>query len=250
MMKWSCLLTLFGASACTNRTPAMAPIGANPAKHALADRLNRVETPAVLFVGNSYSFGLPRALAEVAAERGKKLRVGHSTYGGWTLERHAKHDATLRKIRDGRWDVVVIQEQSQIPAMSPKVYAEKMFPAMLSLAAYASESGASPVLYQTWGRRDGDAKPRGDTFHAMNRRLRNGYNAAAQHAGGLVVVPVGDAWESEVSKGRGSSLFLNDGSHPSAVGVRLNAEVFYQTLFNSEAETSSQSSGVADQRTR
>jgi hypothetical protein len=65
----------------------------------------------------------------------------------------------------------------------------------------------------------------------MMSRLREGYQAAADDAGGLVVVPAGDAWEREVSAGRGARLFKDDGSHPSPLGNELTAEVFYETLF-------------------
>ena len=33
--------------------------------------------------------------------------------GGWTLERHWNSDETLEKIRQGTWDVVVLQGHSQ-----------------------------------------------------------------------------------------------------------------------------------------
>jgi lysophospholipase L1-like esterase len=80
------------------------------------------------------------------------------------------------------------------------------------------------VLYQTWGRRGAD-------FSAMNARLRSGYHAAAQAAGGLEVVPVGDAWEQEISAGRGDALFHPDGSHPTAAGNALTARVFVASFF-------------------
>ncbi|MEY4245754.1 MAG: hypothetical protein RLZZ245_3339 [Verrucomicrobiota bacterium] len=249
-MKWSSLCAFFGLAACANRSRPTPLPDTIQARRALLDRMTNTAEPAVLFVGNSYSFGLPSALSNIAATRGKKLRVGHSTYGGWTLERHASHAPTLRKIRDGRWDVVVIQEQSQLPAMSSKAYTTKMFPPVKQLAAEAQANGAIPVLYQTWGRRDGDKTSRGDDFQAMNLRLRNGYTAAAKHAGGIVIVPVGDAWENEVMAGRGSSLFLDDGSHPSQAGIRLNAEIFYQTFFGTPSGDFAHSNGTNDQATR
>lgn len=249
-MQWSSLCTFFGLAACANRNSPTIDSDAKQARRTLVERMKNTAEPAVLFVGNSYSFGLPNALSNVAATHGRKLRVGHSTYGGWTLERHASHAPTLRKIRDGRWDVVVIQEQSQLPAMSPKAYTTKMFPPVQRLATEARANGAIPVLYQTWGRRDGDKTSRGDDFQAMNIRLRNGYTAAAKHAGGIVIVPVGDAWENEVMAGRGSSLFLDDGSHPSSAGTLLSAEVFYQTFFTNPTEEFNQSNGSNDQMTR
>jgi hypothetical protein len=229
LVKLSCILGLFGASACSNQA-YQSPGSGDPRKE-LAERVQGRPELAVCFVGNSYSFGVPRAFSKLAASSGRKVRVGHSTFGGWSLERHAASEATLRKIREGRWDVVVIQEQSEIPAMSARTRAAAMFPPLRQLVAEVRRDGAIPVLYQTWGRRDGDAKVRHDDFHAMTARLRAGYQAAACDAGGLVVVPVGDAWEREISAGRGTGLFMDDGSHPTEFGNNLTAGVFHDTLF-------------------
>jgi hypothetical protein len=224
----ACLLSFFGISACSSQPPL--PPGPDP-RLELSKRVSKKPEPAVLFVGNSYSFGVPKAFSKLAAEHGKKLRVGHATYGGWTLQQHSENAATLRKIREGRWDIVVIQEQSEIPALPPQKRDPAMFPPLRKLVSQVHQEGAIPILYQTWGRRDGDQKVHPDDFHAMNRRLRLGYRAASQNAGGLVIVPVGDAWEDEVSAGRGSALFMEDGSHPSPSGNQLTAKVFYKTIF-------------------
>ncbi|NQX03121.1 hypothetical protein HQ447_20875 [bacterium] len=227
-VNFACLLSFFGMSACSTQTPL--PAGPDPRRE-LAERLREKPVPAVLFVGNSYSFGVPKAFTQVAAENGRKVRVGHATYGGWSLRQHAANEATLRKIRDGRWDIVVIQEQSGIPALPPRQCAAAMFPPLRQLVVLVRQSEAVPLLYQTWGRRDGDAAVRHDDFNAMTVRLRAGYRAAAGTAGGLLVVPVGDAWQREVAAGRGGGLFLADGSHPTASGNRLTAETFYHSIF-------------------
>lgn len=227
LVNLACLLSIFGISACSTR--ASLPVSLGRAE--LAGRVRAKPELAVLFVGNSYSFGVPKAFSKLAAAQGKKVRVGHATYGGWTLKMHAGNEATLKKIREGRWDIVVIQEQSEIPAMSAGKRAAAMFPPLRQLVREARQQGAVPVLYQTWGRRDGDPKRRNDDFHAMNARLREGYQAAAKDAGDLVVVPVGDAWEREISAGRGSGLFIDDGSHPTARGNELTAETFFAAFF-------------------
>ena len=190
--------------------------------------VSRNET-AVLFIGNSYSFGVPKAFAKQAANHGRKVHVEQVTHSGWSLSRHAADEETLRKIRERRWDVVVLQEQSRIPSR-PIRRRWAMVPAVRKLADEIRGQGATPVLYQTWGRRDGDPKHPRDDFHAMTARIREGYRLAAEKTGGLQVVPVGDAWEREVSAGRGGRLFQPDGSHPSRAGNELSARVFYHDL--------------------
>lgn len=229
--KFTCLLSLCGYTACSAPPPSSPVRGNADARRELAARARTAHPLAVLFVGNSYSFGVPKELARIAAAHGKSIRVGHATYGGWSLKMHAANEATLRKIRSGHWDVVVIQEHSEIPSWSARKRAAAMNPPLLKLTAEARQHGAIPLLYETWGRRDGDPSVWFDTFQAMTKRLRAGYQAAAREAGGLVVVPVGDAWEREVSAGKGGELFMPDGSHPTAMGNQLTARVFYKTLF-------------------
>lgn len=190
--------------------------------------VGRNET-AVLFIGNSYSFGVPKAFGKIAVENGRRVHVEQVTHSGWSLARHAADPETMRKIRGRRWDVVVLQEQSRLPSL-PLVRNWTMVPAVRKLAGEIRGQGAVPVLYQTWGRRDGDPKKLRDDFHAMTGRVREGYRIAAEKAGGLQVVPVGDAWEREVIAGRGGRLFQPDGSHPSRAGNELSAKVFYHDL--------------------
>ena len=208
-----------------------APEKAKDPLQTLQARIREKREPAILFVGNSYSFGVPKALQKLAGQRGRQLRIEQATAGGWTLARHAENEATLRKIREGSWDVVVFQEQSRIPSLPGPQRQAAMTQALRKLVETARNSGAIPVLYQTWGYRNGDSKRAGDDFHAMTRRLREGYREAAKKAGNLVVIPVGDAWEREVRAGKAEKLFMPDGSHPTPDGNALTAKVFFETIF-------------------
>jgi hypothetical protein len=191
----------------------------------LSAKVDSADGLSVLFVGNSYSFHVPKSFAKVARQREIKVAVDQSTHGGWTLARHAASEETLAKIRSRNWDVIVLQEQSRIPSL-PAMRALRMAPAVKTLAAAAREQGAVPVLYQTWGYRDGDPLVSGDDFFKMNRRVRKGYLATAGDAGGLLVVPAGDAWERDFD----ADLFMADGSHPSGKGNLLTATVFADTI--------------------
>lgn len=186
---------------------------------------------SVFFVGNSYSFGIPKALGDLAASRDKDLRIGHSTFSGWSLSKHSQNPSTLKKLREGDWDVVVIQDYSTNPSQREGVRRLKMDPGVQFFAKEARSVGAVPVLYQTWGRLHGDPQIPGDDFYRMNGRVREGYLAASRNGGGIVTVKAGDAWERELRAGRGADLFCEDGSHPSDYGNEVTAEEFYRAIF-------------------
>jgi len=231
LIKGLSVMTVCILSACSTQAPMPSGQRGIDAQGELAARVHARHELRVLFVGNSYSFGVPREFAKLAARRGHRVHVDQSTFSGWTLQRHAAFEGTLQMIRSGAWDVVVFQEFSEIPALPPSQCAARMFSPLRKLVTDCRNHGAIPILYQTWGRRDGARNRFGDDFHAMTQRVRANDQAAAEYAGGLVVVPVSDAWEREFFEGRGSMLFLADGSHPSAMGNRLTASVFVNSLF-------------------
>lgn len=214
----------FGLTSCT---PLFPDSGKNAVKN---DHLH------VLFIGNSYSFDVPKSFQEIARKNGKHVKIASSTYGGWNLAQHREHEPTLKKLRSKKWDVVVIQDFSLNGAYPESRRLKEMYPAVLFFVNEAKAIGARAMLYQTWGRRDGQPGLRGDDFYQMNARIRDGYSRAAEYAGGVEIVPVGDAWEREFRKGHGKKLFIEDGSHPSDYGNRVSAVVFYEKIFGCEAE--------------
>lgn len=222
LLMWAKILAFFGLSSCAVPPDGRVAIG----KDSPDGRLS------VLFVGNSYSFGVPAEFGKLARSRGKNVRIGHSTHGGWQLSQYMEHSPTLKKIREGSWDVVVLQDHSLNPGKPESERQRVMDPAVRFLADEARANGAIPVLYQTWGRRDGEPGVEGDDFFKMNERVRQGYRDASEQAGGILVVPAGDAWEKEHLAGRGADLYTEDGSHPSAYGDKVTARVFYEALFS------------------
>lgn len=228
--------------ACAPQTPAAdpapGPATGNPPDWRAA--LGRAARPRVLFVGNSYTEGMPEVMRRVARDHGVKLRVDQVAPGGWTLRRHADSAETLETIRRGGWDLVVLQEQSRLLSLTKPHRTIESHPAIRALAGEARAVGAVPALYRTWGRRDGDADAprahRPDTFFAMHARLTRGYREASEAAGGLPVLPVGDAWAHEVRAGHGERLFREDGSHPTDAGVELTARTIFFTCFPEIAE--------------
>jgi hypothetical protein len=217
------ILAFFGLSGCALPTV--------PGEREKLEAAARKDELGILFIGNSYSYGVPAAFRKIAKSNGKEVRIGHSTYGGWTLAKHMANPPTLRKLRRTDWDVVVIQEYSLGASKNESERRLNMDPGVQFFATEARTIGAVPLLYQTWGRRDGDPGLKDDDFYRMSRRVRVGYRAASRNAGGVTIVPAGDAWEREFGAGKGKELYIEDGSHPSAFGNEVTAQEFYRVIY-------------------
>jgi len=219
------------------------------AHQALVTRVKQAETLRVLFVGNSYSFKIPKQFEQLARAEGQKLEVAQVTKGGWTLAKHAASKDTLNQIAHGKWDIVVLQEQSQIPSLPENQRVKMMDSAAKSLASAVRKAKAIPVFFLTWGRKDGDKKNAqhfpDDTYAAMQNRLRRGYHKAAKQADGAYIVPVGEVWLAVRAAGKDGMLYAKDGSHPGVGGNYLGACVFYCAFYD-HAVTSATEGKVAD----
>jgi hypothetical protein len=191
----------------------------------------------ILLVGNSYTAGTRRAFDQQVGLR-KGVVAGYITPGGWTLEKHLESQNTTDTIRTGNWDVVVLQEQSQLPSL-PGKHGKRFHESVDALVKLIRESGARPILYMTWGRRNGDeANPHvNPDYTTMQDRLTAAYRAAGDR-NGVPVAPVGEAWRRvrAANPSLGKQLYRKDGSHPSAKGAFLAACVLTATIFGEEAK--------------
>lgn len=189
----------------------------------------------ILFIGNSYSGAIQKILTAMLDRSPHAAQVRCIAPGGWTLARHAANPGTLAAIR-GDWDYVVLQEQSQVPSL-PGEHQESYYKAVQKLCTAIKQSGARPVLYLTWARRDGDPQnPQiNPDFATMQDRLTQTTREAARRNDALVV-PVGEAWRAVRTEhpDLGAALYAQDGSHPSPQGSYLAACVFLRSLLNAE----------------
>ncbi len=210
------------------------------------------EPAAVLFVGNSYTFfsELPRVYRELGASVGQEPSVVSVTAAGYWLWMHARDAATpgtaLERGLERDWDVVTLQEQSQLasfPLDQHEVIASRE-----AAASLARRTRAPIVLYATWGHERGDeANPHlSPDFETMEARLERGYRAMVarlERDGHRVrIAPVGaafarvhrasrDAGQRPTARGAAfDALYADDGSHPSPAGTYLAACVIYGTL--------------------
>jgi len=218
-----------------------------------------------LFVGNSYTAfhapdnlsGAYQKLLEEGAPGWTPLDVRFHAPGGVSLEGHLQaaqgtgplHDLLTGGAGVSEWNVVVFQDQSQVPSFpqSGSSYTASR-DAVVALAQMATALGATPHLLQTWGRRDGDEQNPGRNvdFSTMNQHLADGYAGFAEaiRAAGMdaEVIRAGEGWRiihddliaAGVTPTDGDTLFtrlyVQDGSHPSPHGTYLAACIAYATV--------------------
>lgn len=188
----------------------------------------------VLFTGNSYTGQVAASIHGIFGASPHPLaRLRFHAPGGKTLAFHRASTTTLDFIRSDDWDVIVLQEQSQTPALFPGRFLD----ASKELHAIITKAGAHTASYQTWGRLEGDPRSGGrfPDYESMQEALTQSYLKAAERDR-AILVPVGEAWQ-RVRKERpvlGRELYKKDGSHPSAKGAFLAACCFYARLTGSD----------------
>jgi hypothetical protein len=181
---------------------------------------NPVVPQKILFIGNSYTYynDLDIVLKKLAASArpSVKFLIARIAEGSATLETHYNNPATLAKIRNMKWDIVILQEQSFRPIEDVQAF----YAFARKLDAVIKDSGARTVFYMTWARQN---KPE------MTEPLNKAYTQMGRQLGALVA-PVGLAYVASLKSDPAIPLYIEDGSHPTPQGTYLAACVFYATL--------------------
>jgi hypothetical protein len=185
----------------------------------------------VLFVGNSYTSvnDLPSMFTSLARSGGHRVEIGSETHDGWTLADQAAAPATTAALAATHWNIVVLQEQSQIPAVE-QLRQQQMFPAARHLATMVRQAGGQPLFFMTWAHRDGWSEDGLADYSSMQSAIEEGYQTIAKELR-APIAPVGEAWRVLVAQESNPALWQDDGSHPTAKGTYLAACVFYASIF-------------------
>lgn len=196
----------------------------------------------VLFLGNSYTYvnNLPQMLADMAHSAGDSLYYESNLLGGYTLQNHTADAVSMNKIRQGGWDYVVLQEQSQQPSFPISQVISSVFPyaKILNDTIRAYNMCAQTMFYMTWGRKNGDASncviwPPVCTYMGMDSLLRMRYLMMAD-SNQASVSPVGAVWREIIRQDSLIELYQSDESHPSATGTFAACCSFYSALFRKD----------------
>src|SRR5437899_19960 len=178
----------------------------------------------VLFIGNSYTYvnDLPAMFAELARSGGHRVETGMVAVGGSTLAEHAASATTAATISSAKWDLIVLQEQSQVPSVD-QLRQTQMYPAARRLADTIYRQGARPVFFLTWAHRDGWPENGLPDYVSMQSAIDDGYRAIAAEEQ-AAVGPVGVAWSTMLNQPH-PGLWQAEGSHATTAGTYLAASV-------------------------
>lgn len=207
-----------------------------------APHARAADTLKVLFIGNSFTAvnDLPEVCAQLAASGGDVLIKTSQAPGGATLQSHSTNANTLQLIAQQGWDVVVLQEQSQLPAFPDDQVATDVYPyaELLDSLIHAANPCAKTMFYMTWGYRNGDASncagfPAICTYQGMDSMIRLRYTIMAQNNAALLS-PAGAVWHAVRDAYPLLDLYAADNMHPGAAGTYAAACAFYAVLFGKD----------------
>jgi hypothetical protein len=229
----------------------------------------RASTPALLFIGNSFTFaagspvqrwrpdlvtdlnregigGVPALFKAFTTEAGLDYNVSLETHPGVGFDWHLqnKHDVLVSR----PWDVVVMHGYSTLDAQKPGDPA-KLIDTTRELAGLlvAQNPKVEIHLTATWSRAD-QTYPESGHWHgqpiaAMAREVRAAYDKAATTSAAIKsVIPVGEAWNRAMDEGIADpnpydgltpgqiDLWTKDHYHASTEGYYLEALMVFGDL--------------------
>ena len=201
----------------------------------------------VLFLGNSYTYvnDLPGVFTQLACSGKHSVETGLLAQGGWTLADHVSDTNTQTELAAEKWDYVVLQEQSIVPALEQS-RTSYMYPAARTLVTWIRNSGAEPVFFMTWGHQNGEPTFGIHDYGSMQGALMSGYMTIADELS-AAVAPVGSAWQEVLQLDPGIELWQSDGSHPTESGTYLAACVFYAAIFQESPQGLSYTAGIPEE---
>lgn len=210
-------------------------------------------TRKVLFIGNSYTYfnNMPAIFQSFALAKGDTVIFDMSAPGGYTFQQHSVDATTAAKITAQQWDIVVLQEQSQMPAFPPAQVATDVYPYahILDSLIHHNDTCTQTMFLMTWGHQNGDpgncaGYPVICSYEGMQARLRESYLQMMQDNQG-VMAPVGAAWKVVHDSFPTIGLWIADSSHPQVAGSYLEACVLYDAVFHKRSLGGTYLSGLS-----
>lgn len=194
------------------------------------------DTTRVLCIGNSFTFVGATAwmLKAIAWSQGHFLDIEAALKGGQTFGQHLELSETSAKIREGRYDCVFLQNQSQANARyasDNRKYSDIMEDARKLSARVRRWSPSAVLVFEsTWaytGRKNGGFA----SLDEFDKMMRKGTARIAGANKGMVS-PIGKAFAICREERPDINLYSKDSVHQSVYGAYLKACVNYLVLFH------------------
>ncbi len=192
------------------------------------------------FVGNSLTYfydGIYVHLQELLKSANKKAKIDDYCKANENLKGHVENLNQLEKIKEKKYDYVILQEESNKP-LTLHGKEEFFFPYAKKFYQTVNEYGGKIVYYMTMARQNKSY----EKYLRDQEKIRESYVEISSETNGLIV-PVGLAWERMRREYPKLNLYHLDypqapekNIHPNLAGIYLATCVFYNTLFGSMLE--------------
>lgn len=192
----------------------------------------------VLFVGNSLTYvnNLPRLLHAMAASQPGMPAITTMTYaapGGTVAERWADGHAAAA-LRDGHWDVLVLQERGGLLACMVDSERRQESECRASERAHrdfaelAGSRGSRVLLLATWG-------PDGDWQRRLDEAIRKLSGKLRSAGADVAVVPAGSTLRAWARSQPADAPAFPDGVHPGLPASLVMAAQLYRAVAGEDA---------------
>ncbi len=181
----------------------------------------RPQAVRVLFIGNgdTATNQLPELVAALArAANLPPLAFDTQLEADATLTQHVRGGKAVAKIRQGKWDIVVLQEQSLAPVLAP----DDTLQAARALNQEIARINARPLYFQTWPQR---------TMLESLEQISKVCQACAKQANNAGIAPVGQAFILAQAADLNLALYQKDNVRPTPAGSYLAACVIFTTIY-------------------
>ena len=180
----------------------------------------------ILMLGNSFTYynSLDQLIARLTGWHVERITRG----GAYLFQFLNAEDELNAKLKEAlakeKWDYIVLQEQSNTPALRPKLFQASVE----KLCELIKANGAQPILYATWAYRENSAKLSSVnmSYHEMAEALSKSYHETAERNLALTA-DVGKAFTETRSV---IDPYSADDYHPSMAGSALAAHTLIQTI--------------------
>lgn len=172
----------------------------------------------LLFIGNSHTFfnDLPGMVRDLAVENGYACQVTKLAESGWSLLQHVNEPNTEYVILSGGFDYVILQDRAN------PFNREDFTSAVLTLNALIRQTGAIPVLYESWTNKDAANK---------QAELDAAHYEMAEKIG-AILVPVGEYWRDNAHIHSGIDMYAGDGIHATKAGSQFAAGMIWDMIYS------------------